>query len=168
MLERHTPADEAEEKAVERFLGELRRLERPFDENADSVHVTASTVAVGGRGVLLHRHKRLGIWLQPGGHIDGGEPPHSAALREASEETGLEVRHPGGHPELIHIDVHGAARGHVHLDLRYLTHAPDRDPAPPAHESQDVRWFSSREAFEVADDSLAGALRAAERRFPIP
>ena len=36
-------------------------------------HVTASGIVVGRRGTVLHRHKRLGIWMQPGGHIDAGE-----------------------------------------------------------------------------------------------
>jgi 8-oxo-dGTP pyrophosphatase MutT (NUDIX family) len=167
-LRNHVPADEAEGLALKHFLEELVRLPRPFDESSDPVHVTVSTVVVGPRGTLLHLHKRLGIWLQPGGHVEAFESPESAALRETQEETGLEVRHPDGGPDLIHVDVHSAARGHIHLDLRYLTFAPDADPRPPAHESQDVRWFSPDEAFSVADESLAAALRAAETRVFIP
>jgi hypothetical protein len=56
----------------------------------------------------------------------------------------------------------------VHLDLRYLLLAPDADPAPPAHESQAVRWFAWDEAFTVGDESLHHALSAARplaRRF---
>ena len=45
-------------------------LDQPFDEDASPIHVTGSAVVTGGRGVVLHLHKRLGIWLQPGGHID--------------------------------------------------------------------------------------------------
>ena len=37
--------------------------------------------------VLLIKHKKLGVWLPPGGHITKGEKPHKAALREAIEET---------------------------------------------------------------------------------
>jgi ADP-ribose pyrophosphatase YjhB (NUDIX family) len=39
--------------------------------------------------VVLHRHRVLGIWVQPGGHIDSGETPWDAAVRETAEETGL-------------------------------------------------------------------------------
>ena len=63
----------------------------PCDEHAGPTHVTASGIVVGRRGTVLHRHKKLGIWMQPGGHIDAGERPEEAALREATEELGLAV-----------------------------------------------------------------------------
>jgi 8-oxo-dGTP pyrophosphatase MutT (NUDIX family) len=115
-------------------------------------------LVAGSRGVLLHRHKRLGLWLQPGGHIDAGEEPADAALREAREETGLDCAWTPRGRELVHVDVHPAALGHTHLDLRYLA-AADGDPAPPAGESQAVRWFSWEEAIAIADPGLIGALR---------
>jgi 8-oxo-dGTP pyrophosphatase MutT (NUDIX family) len=167
-LRAHRPADDAEAAALGRFLAELARLPRPLDEAADPVHVTASAVVVGRRGTLLHRHKRLGLWLQPGGHLDPRESPADAARRETAEETGLRVTAPAGAPTLIHVDVHQAARGHTHLDLRYLFTGPDAPPVPPAGESPEVRWFSWAEALTVADASLAGALRAARRHLPAP
>ncbi len=148
------------------FLAELDRLPRPLDEDADPVHVTASAVVVGRRGTLLHRHKRLHLWLQPGGHLSPGEDPAQAARRETVEVTGLRVTWPAGAPTLVHVDVHQAARGHTHLDVRYVLAGPDADPAPPPGESPDVRWFSWEEALAVADDSLAGAQRAVLVRPP--
>lgn len=144
----------------ERFLAELDRLDRPFDESADPTHVTASAIVVGSAGVLLHLHKRLAVWLQPGGHLDPGEHPEDAALREVAEETGLAASHPGDGPRLVHIDVHHVpVTGHTHLDLRYLLHA-EGPPVPPPGESQTVRWLGWDEAVAVADAGLAGALGA--------
>ena len=153
------PVDGRHAASVQRFLAELDRLTRPLDEHADPVHVTASAIVTGRRGTVLHRHKRLGLWLQPGGHIDAGELPWDAAVREVAEETGLVAQHPDTGPDLFHVDVHDGGRGHTHLDLRYLLAAGDDDPTPPEGESQDVRWFAWDEAIAMADDGLRGALR---------
>jgi 8-oxo-dGTP pyrophosphatase MutT (NUDIX family) len=157
------PGDGREARAQARIVADLERLERPFDEQAGPEHVTASAVVVGPRGTVLHMHKRLHRWLQPGGHVDAGEGPWDAAWRESREETGLEMDHPVGGPRLIHVDVHGAAKGHTHLDLRYLLVGEDRDPAPPVGESPMARWFGWREATALADPALVGALHAARR-----
>lgn len=157
-VEAFVPRTEREAESRRRMLAELDRLEHPFDQGADEVHVTGSALVVGPRGILLHRHKRLGIWLQPGGHIEAGETPAQAALREAAEETGIEVAHPAAGPRLVHIDVHRAYAGHIHLDTRYLLAGADQDPAPAAGESQDVAWFSPAEAAGVADPGLIDAL----------
>jgi 8-oxo-dGTP pyrophosphatase MutT (NUDIX family)/RimJ/RimL family protein N-acetyltransferase len=160
------PVDARERASIARFLAELQRLPQPFDEDADPTHVTASALVIGTRGVVLHRHKRLGMWLQPGGHIDAGERPHDAALREAREETGLPVSLARG-DDLLHVDVHPGPRGHTHLDLRYLVDTQDVDPAPPAGESQDVAWFSWSDAIAVADPGLEGVLRALQPGSPV-
>lgn len=152
------PVDERERRSIALFHEHLATLRAPFDEHADPIHITASAIMFGPRGVVLHRHKRLGIWLQPGGHIEPGEWPHQAAQREAFEETGLLGVHPEAGAELVHLDVHPGPRGHTHLDLRYLVEAPDMPPAPLPGESQEVAWFGWAEAIERADPGLRGAL----------
>jgi 8-oxo-dGTP pyrophosphatase MutT (NUDIX family) len=54
-------------------------------------HFTASGVVIAHQHILLIHHKRIGAWLPPGGHIDEGEMPHEAAVREVLEETGVAV-----------------------------------------------------------------------------
>jgi ADP-ribose pyrophosphatase YjhB (NUDIX family) len=152
------PIDDAERACIAEFLDRFDALPRPFDEDADPVHVTGSAVVVGPRGVILVKHKSLGIWLQPGGHVDPDETPSDAALREAQEETGLEAAFAGGSPQLVHVDVHPGPRGHTHLDLRYLVEAGDRDPQPPEGESQEVAWFDWDAAVVRADDERLKSL----------
>lgn len=156
-----TPIDDAERDSIRSFLRHFDQLARPFDEHADPIHVTGSAFVVGPRGVVLLRHKRMGMWLQPGGHIDPGETPWAGALREATEETGLACRFAEDPPRLVHVDVHPGPRGHLHLDLRYLVDGGDADPDPPEGESQQIGWFDWDAAIELAGDPrLAAAFRS--------
>ena len=165
LVEGHDPASRREEDSQRRFLAELDRLAAPCDQQADATHVTASGIVVGPRGTVLHRHKRLGIWMQPGGHIDAGETPDVAARREATEELGLAISHPVGGPYLLQIDVHDAALGHFHLDLRYLLLGEDADPNPPLGESPDARWCGWDEALTLVDPALGDGLRMARDAY---
>lgn len=160
IVEAHRPGDRREARAKDRFLVELGRLPRPCDRHAALVHVTGSGIVVGPRGTVLHLHRRLRRWLQPGGHVEPGEGPAEAALRESVEETGLDLDHPPGGPSLVHLDVHPAAEDHTHLDLRYVLLAgTDEDPHPQLGESQQARWYGWAEAERVADPALGAGLR---------
>ena len=153
------PVDDRERGCIEQFLAALDNLgDNPFDEHADPVHVTASALIVGRRGLVLHRHAVLGNWIPPGGHIDAGEAPWEAAVREAQEETGLDLVLAGGTPHLALVDVHPGVRGHTHLELSYLVNGDDADPSPPPHEGQEVSWYSWAEALLIADPRMTGIL----------
>lgn len=163
-LHTHVAIDTREQESVQKFFAVVPHLSDPCNEHADNVHVTASAIVVADHGgkVALHLHKRLNMWLQPGGHIEKGETPAQGALREAQEETGLPVRHHHGDGVFFHIDVHPGPKGHTHVDLRYLVRAPEVDPSPADGESDQVAWFSWDEALAMADAGLVGGLHAAK------
>lgn len=164
-LDRHEPRDGVEARSVERIRALVRWLPHPFDEAADPTHVTASAIVADGEGhVVLHLHRRLRKWLQPGGHVDPGERPEDAVLREVLEETGLVGEHHREPPDLLHVDVHDGGRGHVHLDLRYLLLVPAGAPLRPAPgESREVAWLPYEEVPQRADTSTVAAVRAARQ-----
>ena len=161
------PVDARERDSIAAFLAALDALDRPFDEQASPTHVTASAIVTGDAGVVLHLHKRLAIWLQPGGHVDAGEQTWEAAERETREETGMPVVAGDDPSALVHVDVHPGPRGHTHLDVRYHLTAPSIAPAPPEGESQEVRWFTWAAAIAMVEPGLEGVLRALQPGDPV-
>jgi 8-oxo-dGTP pyrophosphatase MutT (NUDIX family) len=156
-LRRITPVDEREAMSLALTLDRLTWPGDPFSESENEHHVTSSAFVVSSRGVILHLHRRLGIWVQPGGHVDPGESPQEACVRETSEETGLSARHTAP-PRLFHVDVHPGPNGHTHYDLRYVLLSDPLDPDPPDHESPDVYWFNFDDAPARAEPALSAAL----------
>ena len=92
-LERYARRFPEEMTVVERFQELLARYPNCFERDCWAGHVTGSAWLVdpSGRDVLLTHHRKLGIWLQLGGHSDGDPETAAVALREAEEESGLEV-----------------------------------------------------------------------------
>ncbi|AEV81943.1 NUDIX hydrolase [Actinoplanes sp. SE50] len=114
-------------------------------------HVTASALIVDDAGrVLLCLHGRLGLWMQLGGHCEDGDATlAAAALREATEESGIDGLLLD--PEPIDIDIHevrcGATDGapaeaSIHYDVRFLLRAPAGAVERISAESSDLAWFA--------------------------
>ncbi|MDV9192356.1 NUDIX hydrolase [Streptomyces sp. SR27] len=120
-------------------------------------HLTSSALVVDpARGrVLLTLHKKLGMWLQMGGHCEEGDPTvEAAALREATEESGIAglTLLPGGP---VRLDRHPIpAPCHWHLDVQYAALAPADAVEQISDESLDLRWFAYDEVAGVADTSV--------------
>lgn len=122
-------------------------------------HFTGSAWLVSGDGnrVLLMHHRKLGRWLQPGGHADGDTDLARVALREAGEESGLVGL--VGEGDIFDLDRHQIpARAdepaHWHYDVRYVVRAGDSETLLANEESLALAW---KPISELAGDVEADA-----------
>ncbi|MET7760599.1 NUDIX hydrolase [Streptomyces sp. NPDC005336] len=118
-------------------------------------HLTASALVIDPtrERVLLTLHRKLRMWLQMGGHCEPDDATLAdAALREATEESGIEglTLLPGGP---VRLDRHHTPCA-WHLDVQYAAVAPRGAVAAISDESLDLRWFGYDEVADVADASV--------------
>jgi 8-oxo-dGTP pyrophosphatase MutT (NUDIX family) len=127
-LQLHASSDAREEADRCSMLRLAQELADPLSRSEPTAHFTASAYVVDETGTrtCLVQHVKLNRLLQPGGHIEPSDLSlEAAALREANEETALEVElHPSA-PRPFDLDIHAIpARpgepAHFHLDVRYL------------------------------------------------
>jgi len=134
---------------------------------------TATVFVVADGRVLLLWHKKLHMWLPPGGHIDANELPDAAARREVREETGLEItllQEPTAigpvtvlaRPEAILLEP--IRPGHEHIDLIYFARPADANKLAltASEESGEIGWFTPEQmrTLGVTSDILWLAERA--------
>ena len=109
-------------------------------------HLTGSAwvLSPDRRRTLLTLHRKLGKWLQLGGHADGEPDLLSVAMREAREESGLS-RIRAVAPGVFDVDrhwipPHGSEPGHWHHDLRFMLEADPAEPLSVSDESRALAW----------------------------
>ncbi|MFJ2506237.1 NUDIX hydrolase [Microbacterium sp. NPDC087592] len=126
------------------FFGEARG---PVHRGSGPDHLTASCVVFDAalQHTLLVFHRKGQFWVQPGGHVEGGDDSVvSAALRELREETGI-VTDPPAAPLAYDLDHHalssrfGVCASHLDIGIAVVV---DRDAVlTVSDESEDLRWW---------------------------
>jgi 8-oxo-dGTP pyrophosphatase MutT (NUDIX family) len=113
-------------------------------------HFTVSGFLVEGDRTMLHWHKKLQLWLPPGGHIDPDEDPIQAVEREVREETGIEAVVEGLLGDVTYHFGRQDARGERERVLKrvrfFLMRACGGRFADRDAEMDYVRWFPLPEA----------------------
>ena len=142
-LRAYVPADPREAAMRARLVAFVAEHHDAFERTLATGHVTASAWVVdpARTHALLAHHRKLGKWLQLGGHVDGDADVRRAALREAREESGL-------------TSLRFASDGIYDLDVHPI---PAR-PGEPAHDHYDVRFALEADPAELlvtSDESHA-------------
>jgi 8-oxo-dGTP pyrophosphatase MutT (NUDIX family) len=136
----------------------------------EKIDFTVSVFIVQDHKVLFIFHRQLQRWLPIGGHIELEENPEQAALREAKEESGLEVELVGerspleAEPGLIpllapsYMDIHLINEPHWHIGLIYFARVKSGQVTLNVEEHQDIQWLGE-EDFEDARWELTKPLK---------
>lgn len=167
-LQQYASASSDDAMTVSLFLRFLHSHPDVFERRHAPGHFTASAWLVSGDGqrVLLTHHRKLGRWLQLGGHADGDTNLARVALREAEEESGLfglQVE-----PQVFDLDRHRIpARGlepeHWHYDVRFVVRARADESFRVSAESLALAW---RRIDALCDDDATDAsIRRMSRRW---
>jgi 8-oxo-dGTP diphosphatase len=99
-------------------------------------------VDAAGRCLLLGDHRKSGLWLPPGGHVEDGEDPRAAVVREAAEELGIVAQPLDGRPFFLTVTPTNDASRHLDVDLWFVLPVQREVPlAPDPREFASVRWF---------------------------
>ncbi len=165
LLQAFVAADAREEADRIAMLRLASELEQPLSREQERAHFTASAFVVDDahERTCLVSHVKLGRLLQPGGHVEEFDASlEEAALREAREETELELElHPLA-PRPFDLDIHliperPGEPAHHHLDVRYLFVGRGEPCAGAA-------WY----ALGVAGDESVDRLAAKAARYRSP
>lgn len=147
------------------------------EANQHDTTVSAFIIHEEREALLLHRHRKLGILLQPGGHVELNEHPWQTMAHELTEETGYELHQlevlqtvpiiqglvETAHPIPLAYRTHDfpvAPAKHFHTDAAFgfVTH---EDPLgkPDEGESQELYWMTAEELELVPDDGIPSDTR---------
>jgi 8-oxo-dGTP pyrophosphatase MutT (NUDIX family) len=148
LLDRHRSWDEGERAALERTVDFVSQNPECFSRSLAAGHVTGSAWILDrdqAHALLMH-HRKLGRWLQPGGHADGDADVLAVARREAQEETGL-AEIVTVDPAIFDVDVHripARAREpeHWHYDIRFLLGASREASLAASAEANGLAWVA--------------------------
>ncbi|MBL9126257.1 MAG: NUDIX domain-containing protein [Verrucomicrobiales bacterium] len=135
----------------------------------DKIDFTVAIFVVAGDRVLVIHHRRLNRWLPLGGHVELDEDPEQAALREAKEESGLDIELVGERPPTTgpgtraliaprFLDIHRIHETHEHIGMIYFARPAGGVLALAEEEHRDIRWCTSDE-LEALEPPMSDAVK---------
>jgi len=162
LLENYKPENFLESRAQKLIRDFVEKNSNCFSRSNLAGHITASCwlLSPDRTQVLLTHHKKIGRWLQLGGHCDGDPDVRHVALKEAYEESGIK-NIKILHEQIFDLDIHTIAQhkntsAHEHYDIRFVLQALDNNFSISS-ESIDLRWVKISDLItgDLTNDSLA-------------
>ncbi|MSU05048.1 MAG: NUDIX domain-containing protein [Pedosphaera sp.] len=134
----------------------------------EAIDFTVAIFVVHQNRVLMILHKKLEKWLPLGGHIELDEDPEVAAIREAREESGLDVELVGERPPTTEqgtraliaprfLDVHRISATHEHIGMIYFARVRGGQATLAVQEHDDIRWCDGADLVAL-NPALTGAV----------
>jgi len=119
---------------------------------------------------LLVHHKKMGTWVQPGGHVEINESPEEAAIREVFEETGLKIKILGERKPRdcdyilpLAIQKNDISAKHIHMDFVYVAYVEGENKLVlNDKESTGIEWFTLAEIKEPTFNTFPDIIEWAE------
>ncbi len=135
----------------------------------EKIDFTVAIFVVQDGKVLIVHHRNLNRWLPLGGHVELDEDPEQAALREAREESGLEVELLGERPPTTEpgtrallaprfLDIHRISETHEHIGMMYWARPKRGTVKLATAEHHDIRWCSAAE-LDLLQPPLSAAVK---------
>lgn len=142
-----------EEAAMVQRARRFAELHPNCFERIDEGHFTGSAWVLNPAHThtLMLLHRKLNMWLQPGGHADGDSDITRVVLKEISEESGVDLSHIKLiNEEIFDVDIHVVHATefdprHEHFDIRFLVELDDSLPLPGNEESHQIGWVPLEE-----------------------
>ncbi len=122
------------------------------------------------RRFLLVHHKKMGTWVQPGGHVEIDESPEEAAIREVYEETGLKIKLLGERKPRdcdyilpLAIQKNIVEKNHIHMDFVYAAYVDGESKLTlNKNESTGIEWFTLKEIKDPSFNTFPDIIEWAE------
>lgn len=125
----------------------------------EKIDFVSDVYIVNGDAVLLRMHDKYKFWTVPGGHIELDEDPTQTAVREAKEETGLDITLMGEYPHITEGEMykellparfmnrHRIDDTHEHVAFIYFATSATRDihDGSEREKSESMKWFTKEE-----------------------